>query len=170
MEERHEREQYFFDEPTIDRLAGFVSHWDSPCCICCPQIGQRLVERNVDVTILDVDERFSYLPGFRHFDLTRPDWLGEEFGLILCDPPFFNVSFSQLVAVLRLLARNDFSQPLMVSYLVRRAASFEEAFKPFGLSRTGFQPRYATVVESPKNEIEFWSNLTELQLKPLLDG
>ncbi len=167
MEERHEREQYFFDEPTIDRLADFVSQWNSPCCICCPQIGQRLVERNVDVTILDVDERFSHLPGFRHFDLTRPGWPGEEFGLILCDPPFFGVSFSKLAAALRLLARNDFSQPLLVSYLVRRAASFEHALERFGLSRTGFQPGYATVVKSPKNEIEFWSNLTESQLKPL---
>lgn len=161
MEERHDREQYFFDEPTIDRLATFLADWESPCCLCCPHVGKRLVERDVDVTILDIDERFSSLPGFCHFDLTQPEWLGKPFGIILCDPPFFNVSFSQLVSALRMLARNDFSQPLLVSYLTRRATAFESAFAPFGLMRTGFQPGYQTVVESPKNEIELWGNLND---------
>ena len=73
-----------------------------------------------------------------------------------------HVSFSQLVAALRMLARNDFSQPLLVSYLTRRATAFERAFEPFSLKRTGFQPGYATVDESPKNEIEFWGNLSGL--------
>lgn len=167
MDERHDCEQYFFDQSTIDRLADLAAGWESPCCICCPQLGRTLVERNVDVSILDIDERFAHLPGFRHFDLTRPDWLGLPFGLIICDPPFFCVSLSQLRAALRTLARNDFSQPMLVSYLTRRGSAFEQVFDSFGLKRTGFRPGYRTVVESPKNEIEFWGNIPEDRLKRL---
>ena len=76
MEERHAREQYFFDEATLDHLAAYVASWPSPCCLCAPLLGQRLVELGVDVAILDVDERFSDVPGFRRFDVYRPDWLG----------------------------------------------------------------------------------------------
>jgi hypothetical protein len=47
---------------------------------------------------------------------------------------------------------------------------FDLAFEPFGLSRTAFQPHYATIAESPKDQIEFLSNPTESQLKRLLDG
>ncbi len=65
-----------------------------------------------DATILDIDERFADVPGYRHFDITRPEWLGIEFGAILCDPPFFNVSFRQLGDALRTLACNAFTRAL----------------------------------------------------------
>src|SRR5690349_5948980 len=96
MYELHENEQYFFDEPTLDRLARFLEPWRAPCCLCAPLLGKRLAQRGLAVHVLDIDERFANVRGFQRYDIYRPTWLGVEFGIILCDPPFFNVSLAQL--------------------------------------------------------------------------
>jgi hypothetical protein len=163
MYELHENEQYFFDRPTIAHLADFLSAYDNPCCICCPLLGRELAERGVAVRILDIDERFANLPGFRRYDLYRPEWLGEEFGIIVCDPPFYNVSLSQLFAAIRMLSRNLYTQPMLVGYLVRRQSSILGTFSRFNLQPTGYRPQYLTVQKSERNEIEFYGNLGEEQ-------
>ena len=160
MQELHEKEQYFFTDETTGRLADFAAHFPNPCCICAPSVGVELGRRGVRARVLDIDERFAATPGFRHYDLFRPEWLGEEFGLILCDPPFFNVSLSQLFAALRLLGRNRYEQPLLISYLGRRSASIVGTFARFGLTATGYSPRYKTVQALARNEIEFFGNLS----------
>ena len=159
MEERHDAEQYFFDAATLDHLAGFLSTFKNPCCLCTPVLGRALVERGRSVRILDVDERFAALPGFSSYDLERPRWLGEPFDVIVCDPPFYNVSLSQVFAAVRTLARYDFTQPLLVAFLTRRSASLRRSFAPFGLVPTGYHPRYETVEASERNEIELFGNL-----------
>jgi hypothetical protein len=159
MYELHEHEQYFFDPPTLQHLADFVEGFERPCCLCAPLLGQELERRGLDVRVLDIDERFAHLKGFRRWDIYRPEWLGEEFGLIVCDPPFYNVSLSQLFSAIRLLSRHDYSQPLLVSYLVRRASSLMGTFARFGLEPTGYRPSYQTVQKVERNEIEFFDNL-----------
>lgn len=159
MYELHEREQYFFDDGTLDHLAGFVGQYESPCCLCTPLLGQRLVERGSSVTILDVDERFASLTGYRHYDVYRPEWIEEEFDLIVCDPPFFKVSLSQLFPAIRMLAHNDYRQKLLMCYLTRRSDALLGAFANFGLEATGYRPSYQTVRPTEKNEIECYGNL-----------
>lgn len=167
MYELHENEQYFFDAPTLDHLANFVARWPSPCCLCAPLLGKHLAERGVAVTILDIDERFSVVPGFRHYDIYRPAWLDRKFGIILCDPPFFNVSLSQLFAAVRILSHHQFDQPLLVSYLQRRSEAILGTFSPFGLRPTGFCPGYQTVQASARNDIEFFGNIPEESIREL---
>ncbi|MEM1178318.1 MAG: hypothetical protein AAGM22_08245 [Acidobacteriota bacterium] len=170
MDERHENEQYFFDAATLARLRDLLGQWQAPCCICAPMVGKALVDAGRPVTILDIDERFSTLPGFRHFDLVQPEWLADRFDVILCDPPFYNVSLSKLFETLRGLAHYDFKQRLMVSFLSRRARALERSFSPFGLTSTGFFPGYKTVEASAKNRIEFFANLESSELGPLFAG
>jgi hypothetical protein len=157
--EKHEAEQYFFDAPTLAHLADFVSSFESPCCLCAPLLGKTLAERGLRVRILDVDDRFAGLPGFRRFDIHRPEWLGEAYDIIFCDPPFFNASLSRLFTAIRTLSRNDFSQPLLVSYLTRRAHNLIQTFAPFGLAPTGYHPGYQTVQACERNDIELFGNL-----------
>ena len=160
MHEKHENEQYFFDRPTLATLADAVAAFPNPCCLCAPLLGQELERRGVDVRVLDIDERFAGLRGFRRYDLYRPEWLGEAFGLIVCDPPFFGVSLSQLFTAIRLLSRNDYSQPLLISYLARRASNILGTFARFGLAPTGYRPRYLTVQDQDtRNAIEFFANV-----------
>ena len=166
-EERHDREQYFFDEATAQRLVAFLSRWEHPCCVCAPTIGERLAEAGHDVTILDVDERFAHLPGYRPYDVTRPPWIDRRFDGILCDPPFFNVSLSVLRDALRQLSHHDDRQPVLLGYLSRRADAVVEAFSRFSLRTTGIRLHYTTVDASERNEIELFSNLDDDTLAPL---
>lgn len=69
MNELHSNEQYFFDSDTLNQLSTFLESWENPCSICCPMLGKELESRGVDVTILDIDERFAFLNGFQKNDL-----------------------------------------------------------------------------------------------------
>ena len=159
MYEKHENEQYFFDQPTVAHLAEFASNFQNPCCLCAPLLGQELEKRSIEVTSLDVDDRFAALRGFRSYDLYRPQYLGEQFGLIICDPPFFRVSLAQLFNAIWLLSRHDYEQPLLICYLVRRSANLMGTFWRFGLEATGYRPAYQTVQKMERNDIEFYGNL-----------
>lgn len=170
MLELHENEQYFFDPPTLDHLAGFVAGFSNPCCLCAPLLGRELAGRGVRVSILDIDERFASVPGFRRFDIYRPQWTGERFDLIVCDPPFFKVSLSQLFVAIRVLSQFDTTQPLLVSYLARRSGNLMATFAAFHLAPTGYFPSYQTVDTSQRNQIEFFSNLPGDVLRNLAAG
>ena len=170
MYELHEKEQYFFDEETLARLTSFLAPHAPICCLCAPLLGQHLVKAGVDVKILDVDERFTSLPGFERFDIFRPEWQGYEFRIILCDPPFYRVSLSQLFAAIRVLSLNDFRQRLMLSYLKRREAAVLGTFARFDLTPSGYFPRYQTVQRCARNDIEFYTNLGKEALEPLLSA
>ena len=160
MRERHEREQYFFDESTVDHLARFLSRWPSPCCVGAPMVARRLAEGGHDVTLLDVDDRFAdIVPGFHRYDLTRPTWIDRRFDVLLCDPPFFGVSLKQLAAAIQLLSHHDFTQPIVVGYLTRRAEALRSAFARFQLVAAGYRPGYLTVTNEGKNEMELYANL-----------
>jgi hypothetical protein len=168
MHEGHEREQYFFDAATLRQLADFVSTSRTPCCLCAPLLGKALVDRGHAVRILDVDVRFASLPGFLLYDLQRPGWLGEKYDLVVCDPPFYRVSLSRLFGAVRTLARNDFAQPLLLSYLRRRAKNVVGTFAPFALRPTGYCPGYQTAKACERNDIELFGNLSEAQLAKLV--
>ena len=169
MYERHQREQYFFDPPTLTRLADFAGQFARPCCLCAPLVARELAARGHWVRLLEIDERFAALPGYRRYDLYRPDWLDETYDLILCDPPFFRVSHSQLFTALRTLSHFNFSQPLLLCHLTRRAPRLLGTLALFNLAPTGYFPAYQTVDTTGKSEIEFFSNLPADQLRGLAE-
>lgn len=170
MYELHRNEQYFFNQPTLDQLADFVQCFSHPCCLCVPLLGKTLAERGVKVKVLDIDERFASVPGFEAYDIYRPAWIEEEFDLIICDPPFYSVSLSQLFTAIWKLAHFNYRQSLLVSYLKRRAANILGTFRPFHLVETGYYPRYQTVQEVERNKIEFFSNLDASYIEQLRTG
>jgi hypothetical protein len=159
MDERHEHEQYFFLPETTAHLADFAARFDHPCCLCAPTVGVALVELEVETRLLEIDERFAPIQGFLRYDIYRPRPLDETFGLILCDPPFVKVGLDQLFAAVRMLARGDFQQPLLICHPRKRAADLIGTFARFGLVATGYVPRYQTV-QAGSDDIEVYGNLS----------
>jgi len=160
MQENHNQEQYFFEPGTLEHLGDFLLGRGRVCCLCAPMLGKWLAENGgADVTILDIDERFADVPGFRKFDLNRLEYLDMRFDLIVCDPPFFNVGLRQLFAAVRAVGRFNYGQQMLVSYLERRREAFLHTFSPFGLEGTGYFPKYDTVQDTERNQIEFFGNL-----------
>ena len=158
MLERHEAEQYFWDAPTLESLADVAGRFENPCCLCAPMLGRVLSERGVNHRVLDFDARFADDENYAAFDLYRPLYRDETYGVILCDPPFWKVSLSQLFAVIRLLAHHNFEQPVAICYPTRRARNLCGTFARFELEATGYFPGYLTVQELERNRIEFFAN------------
>ncbi len=159
MLELHAREQYFWDDATAARLAEVAARFQNPACLCAPLLGVELERRKIVCSTLDVDERFAHLKGFTRFDVYRPTWQTPEFGAIVCDPPFWIVSLSQLFAAVRLLARHNFSMPLAICYPSRRGANLCATFHRFELRATGYFPTYRTVnTTEERDRIEFFAN------------
>ncbi|HVU63164.1 MAG TPA: hypothetical protein VHC70_04260 [Phycisphaerales bacterium] len=156
-DERHEREQYFFRPPAAVALCRALDGFEYPCVLCAPLVGAEMARRR-RTRILDIDDRFASVPGFLRWDVHRPEFIDERFGMIFCDPPFFTVSLSQLFDAIRLLARYDTTTPLAVTYLTRRAGAVESVFGPFGLRPTGYRPEYLTVDNDGRNSIEVFAN------------
>lgn len=164
MHENHQREQYFFDASSIEALVRVLEPYERVCCLCAPMLGRALHERGRTPRVLDIDERFADLAGFRRYDLYRPEALEEDYDVLLCDPPFFTVSLSQLFRAIRMLCRFDLSRRVLVSYLVRREAAIMGTFAPFGLRPTSFEPGYATVDTSDRSRIRFYANFDAFEV------
>ncbi|MEL7169013.1 MAG: RNA 2'-phosphotransferase [Bacteroidota bacterium] len=159
IDERHDREQYFFDADTRDALADALAAYDHVCCLCAPTLAEALAKRGQQVTLLDLDERFAHVPGFQRYDLTKPEWLESEFDVIVCDPPFFTVSLTQLRQALATLSHHRTEVPVLVSYLTRRDRKLLTTFADYDFRPTGFFPSYETVADTQKNEIQFYGNV-----------
>lgn len=142
-------------------LTSFLYHFEKIAVLSAPMLGSALADAGRQVTVLDIDDRFSDVPGFLHWNIYKPQWIPETFDIIICDPPFFNVSLSQLFRAIRMLAHNNFNQPLLIAYLHRRKDAVTGSFSPFKLVPTGYYPSYVTVQKTEKNEIEFFGNLGE---------
>ena len=159
MYENHANEQYFFDADTLGRLSPVVERFDRPCLLCAPMLGRHLHQQGVRAAVLDIDDRFADLPGYRRWDLYRPEAVEDDFDLILCDPPFFNVSLSQLFKAIRLLAKFDLTKPVAIGYLARRESALLGTFAPFGLTPSAFKLNYQTVQDQTgRNDIRLYTN------------
>lgn len=163
MHELHENEQYFFSDETLKQFSDLLEPFRNPCILCAPTLAETLqtdVGRRKNICALDIDERFEKsLPGFRLWNLYKPTKIDEHFDVIFCDPPFFNCSLSQLFTAIRILANFDYSQPIMLCYLVRRERALLGTFAKFSIEPTGIFATYKTVQHSERNLIQLYSNI-----------
>ena len=166
FDERHEIEQYFWDDATIARVADVAQKFESVCALCAPLLGAELNRRGQSCRILDIDARFVALDGYESYDLYRPNWRAETYGLIVCDPPFWKVSLSQLFGAIRLLAHYDWAQPLLICYPQRRGANLCGTFARFGLQPIVrpeiWRATYRTLPAEKLEAVIFFSNCERL--------
>jgi hypothetical protein len=167
IQELHKNEQYFFDDKTLNSLINFLENYNSICCLCCPTLGIELSKRKKNVTILDIDERFSDNENFIYYDLNKPVKLDKKFDIIICDPPFNIVKISQVFNAIKILSYYNFEQKILISFQKRREHTILGIFSNFSLVPTNFLPTYRSIVKSKKFNFEFYGNLDLNELERL---
>lgn len=160
--ERHDLEQYFWTTTTVHNLPRALAFDPALCCLAAPSLAHAFyVEqpRN-EVRLLDIDTRFSYLPGFRFWDIRHPEPLGGEiFRVVVFDPPFFYIPMAELHRAVMEVCKGDTATKLLIGFLVREEASLLAAFKEFRLVKTKFVLEYATVKPNKWRNYALYSNV-----------
>jgi len=132
--EEHAFEQYFFDEATRAALLDLLlARHSRPLLLCAPSLAVEAEARGAPYLLLDRDERFGFLRGFRPFDLERPEpetAADFAFDCVLCDPPFSNFELARLREVLNTLGAA--AAPLYLCYNARREGALVDAFAGSG--------------------------------------
>ena len=133
--EDHSCEQFFWDEQTRSSLLELLAPYERPLLVCAPALAVAAEEAGRPYLLLERDERFSFLSGFRPFDLERPSSSaglfdgGARADAVLCDPPFANFELRRLRAVLeQLVPEEPAPAPLFLAYNGERAAEVRSAF------------------------------------------
>lgn len=160
--EDHSFEQFFFDEPTRRSLLDVLySRHQRPLLLCAPSLAVDAEKAGAAYLLLDRDERFAFLPGFRPFDLDRPSAVDDfAYDAVLCDPPFANFDLARLRHVLDVLAGADEARraaPLYLAFNARREEAIRAAFGEDELVRWGDGPLgYTSVKASTQQHIHLY--------------
>jgi hypothetical protein len=164
--EDHSREQFFWDDETLNGLATLCTDWFRVAAVCAPMLAMRLQGEHDQVDLFDIDERFRDLPNYNHWNMARPEPGYGGYSLLVCDPPFGQLSMATVFNGLRSLA-GGWEQPLLLTYPVRRKYDVEAVFAPWGVQLTGLRAGYRTVQTLATNPIGWYSNIPEEELAAL---
>jgi len=80
--------QFFYSAATAADLARRLEGYAAPCCLCTPRLARAFADRGRVVRLLDMDDRFAALAGYRRFDLERPAAPRESYDMVFFDPVF----------------------------------------------------------------------------------
>lgn len=113
VEEDHAYEQYFFDGATRESLCGLMAQFERPLLLCVPSLAVLAEESGQPYVLLEKDERFSFLMGFRPYDLLSPTPAPTDVpcDAVIADPPFANIELGQLRRALECLYSSLPSRP-----------------------------------------------------------
>jgi hypothetical protein len=123
--EDHRYEQFFYDDATARQLYHLVDLYERPLLLCNPTLAVLAEKKKSKPSycLLDRDDRFNFLSGYRPFSLTEPHLITDyEYDAVFVDPPFANVTPQQVARCLRLMAPDHARQqvPLYVAYNSKR--------------------------------------------------
>lgn len=162
MQENQSREQYFFEDETLEWFGEISSQVERVGAVFMPSL-----LRFPNVWVFDADERFQGAERYSLIDVTKhvPDL--DRFGLVLMDPPFLLSQYhmGRLLAAAR-------GRPLIISASDWCVAGFGwgKLFSAHGLTQvTTHFPRYRsigngycedTIKRDGRTNISFFSNIS----------
>ncbi len=119
------------------------------------------------VTLLDIDDRFEYLPGFRHFDLNNETDATNHgpFQMILFDPPYFGLEMQGMLRVIQSLSKDSPSCHLLVCFRRREEHILLRAFESLHLRPTNFAIEYARVKSTKWTNYGLYANCDLIGIK-----
>ncbi len=105
--------------------------YSKPLFLCNPSLAILANEEKAPYLLLDRDKRFKFLRKFKEFSLTEPFLISSfAYDMIFIDPPFANITPSQLVKCIKLMApsRDKLTVPIYIAYNSKREQDLLSAF------------------------------------------
>lgn len=169
FKERRDLEQYFWTEKTIESIRAALRYTygpESSCCLCTPSLAHNWwANESKEVSLLDIDTRFGYLPRFRYFDLRYPhktDLTDDQqmWSVLVFDPPFFYIPLNVLYKAVLYVCNNQIkTTKLLMGFLKREETTLLNVFSEFGLKRTNFPLEYSHVKPNKWINYALYSNV-----------
>jgi len=130
VSEEHNYEQFFYSESSTKKIYQLVKSYSTPLLLCNPSLAVMADEDGIDYLLLDRDKRFKFLKRFKEFSLTEPFLITSfAYDSIFIDPPFANVTPSQLVRCMKLMGKKErLSAPIFIAYNSKREEELIAAF------------------------------------------
>lgn len=146
--------QFFYTAKTAARLVTALDHYRQPCCLCTPRLAKEWLQRGRTVDVLDCDSRFAVLPGYKVFDLLKPERIDKQYDCVIFDPVFLPAATlcKAVDAVITDSARTD----LFITFPVQRSAELINAFRHYGLRQLSFELAYCNVKEAFQHEFRLF--------------
>ncbi len=159
--ERHDLEQYFWTEETVQRIINAIKEYTDCCCLTTPSLAHALHIEGKEEALFDIDTRFDYLPKFRYYDINKKDLdtVDETFRIVVFDPPFFYIEMEQMFKAVMKIVNNNTKTKLLIGFLKREEKSLMQHFGVFGIKPTNFQLNYATVKPNKWKNYCLYSNI-----------
>jgi Probable N6-adenine methyltransferase len=161
IEENHALEQFFWTEETVRKICGALEYRyiEDVCCLMTPSMAHEWHQQGRDEVLLDIDERFDYLPKFGYYDVTKPTEVDDEFRMIILDPPFFLIPPEQIRKAVDVITGGDTSIKLIIAYIIRGEKALRKAFDEFDLKPTGFELQYSSIKPNKWRNFCLYSNI-----------
>ena len=153
----YENQQYFFTSESVKYLVDHLDHFENPCCVGTPSLVKEWFERGRNVRLLDIDKRFNFLPGYKYYDITKPDRFDEKFDVIIMDPTF-GWGEGILLKTVNILSHNNHSQKIFLVHMADHELSILEIFKDYQLKPTEYYPKYANLRGEGRKFVKCFAN------------
>lgn len=162
IEEDHDLEQYFWTKKIVQRILN-ATQWTYTecCCFTTPSLAQAYHETGNEQALLDIDERFEYLPRFERFDITDPHSPAGagSFQILVIDPPFFGITVQQLYDATELITEGNGDTKIVIGYLTRMEHALLKTFRKYGISETSASLEYAGIKPNKWKNFTLYSNV-----------
>jgi hypothetical protein len=161
FKEKRNLEQFFWTSDTVKKILNACQYITECCCFTTPSLAEGFHNNGEEQVLLDIDERFDYLPRFEKFDIINPHVPkgSGDFNIIVIDPPFFNISVKQLFDATNIITNNNYNTNIVIAFLVRYEFPLLETFKPYGISETSTPLEYAHIKPNKWRNFKLYSNI-----------
>ena len=159
--ELREIEQYFFTENVISNIVEALDYEDNIICLGTPAVANGFYQlKNKNVLCLDIDDRFSYLPGYRKFDILNPDVSLIDYppNVLIIDPPFFKLNLVDLYNCVEVITKGNKKTKILFAFVQREERALLSIFKAYNLQLTKFKLEYKYVEENRWSNYVLYSN------------
>jgi hypothetical protein len=159
--ENHKYEQFFWTENVVKQLLNACEYQyvEETCCLTTPSLAHGFHESGRDEVLLDIDERFKYLPKYKFYDVRNPHKIDDSIKLLIMDPPFFIVPIEQFRKAVDILTDSDYTTKIMIGFLKRDEKKLMEAFNDYKIKRTTFKLEYASIKQNKWSNFALYSNI-----------